>query len=388
MKKNIAILLNIVLLFVLMSKDSFSIPAFARKYNMTCKNCHSPFPKLKPFGEEFENNGFVISDNDAPRYFTNTGDDELSLLRDVPLAIRIDGIATYNQNNSNKLDFGAPSIIKFISGGALANNLSYYFYFIIENGEVIGLEDAYLTFNNVFGLPLNISIGQFQVSDPLFKRELRLTLEDYAVYKFKVGLSNVNLTYDRGIFMTYNLPSKTTFALEILNGNGIDRAEDDVFDKDKYKNFFGRVSQEITQNFRVGGFGYYGNEEQFNNVNKLAIGGIDATVSYNQFEFNFQYLERRDKNPLFLKTSNKLIATRGVFGELIFKPDGDDSKWYAVGLVNWLDKDDSSVPGINLKSAAFSLGYMLKRNVRLVGEFNYNLYDEYGKFGIGFVASF
>ncbi len=27
-----------------------AMPAFARKYGMTCKTCHAPFPRLKPYG--------------------------------------------------------------------------------------------------------------------------------------------------------------------------------------------------------------------------------------------------------------------------------------------------------------------------------------------------
>ena len=38
--------------------ELLAIPAFARKYNTTCKTCHSPFPYLKPYGDEFAANGF------------------------------------------------------------------------------------------------------------------------------------------------------------------------------------------------------------------------------------------------------------------------------------------------------------------------------------------
>ena len=62
----------VLLALTLFASEAFSIPAFARKYNMTCKTCHSPFPKLKPYGEDFAANGFVLKDKDAPRYFLPT----------------------------------------------------------------------------------------------------------------------------------------------------------------------------------------------------------------------------------------------------------------------------------------------------------------------------
>ena len=58
-----------------------------------------------------------------------------------------------------------------------------------------------------------------------FKRELRLTLEDYQIYRARPGLSQINLTYDRGIMLGYGLPTKTDFVAEILNGNGIGGVE-------------------------------------------------------------------------------------------------------------------------------------------------------------------
>ena len=76
-----------VLVMILASHTIYAIPAFARKYNMTCKTCHSPFPKLKAYAEEFTGNGFVLKDQDAPRYFVETGDEKLSLIRDLPLAV-------------------------------------------------------------------------------------------------------------------------------------------------------------------------------------------------------------------------------------------------------------------------------------------------------------
>lgn len=60
--------------------------------------------------------------------------------------------------------------------------------------------------------------------DPIFKRELRLTFEDYKIYDTNPGLSTTNLTYDRGIILSYELKTKTNIVVEILNGSGIGAA--------------------------------------------------------------------------------------------------------------------------------------------------------------------
>jgi len=385
----------IILLILLINVDSiFGIPAFARKYRMSCKTCHSPFPTLKAYGDDFAGNGFVLKDKDAPRYYVKTGDADLSLLRELPLAVRLEGYLTYNTRNSDLADFTAPYLLKLLSGGSIAKDVAYYFYFFFsERGEVAGIEDAFIMFNNLFGSELDFYIGQFQVSDPLFKRELRLTYDDYMIYKSSPGVSNINLTYDRGVILNYGFESGTNLTLEILNGTGIGGASPfRTFDTDKYKNLFANVSQDIGEHFRLGVAGYYGKEKIENlsdstaGTNELWMAGADATVSIDRFELNLQYLERRDDNP-FARSVAEVndVKTQGGLAELIFRPQGDDSKWYAVALYNKVKSDD---PIINFESVAVHFGYLLSRNIRIVGEFSYNLEANYGRTGIGFISAF
>lgn len=388
MKKLLSLLVLTLIITVFLASKILAIPSFARKYNMTCKTCHSPFPALKPYGEEFAGNGFVLKDQDAPRYFVDTGDPELSLIRDLPLAFRLEGYVTYNQSNLEKSDFNAPLLFKILTGGSLTKDVAYYLYYILENGELGKIEDAWFMFNNLFGSELDFTIGQFQVSDPLFKRELRLTKDDYFIYKFKPGLSNVDLTYDRGIMLAYGFDSGTDLTLQVVNGNGIGEGVSDVFDDDKYKNFFGRISQDAGEHLRIGAMAYSGKEEKIISdiarTNQLWIVGGDATISFDPLELNLQYIERSDDNALF--TENKIDAkTRGAFGELIYRPEGDASKWYGVAIFNWIESDFRES---NLKQLGVHLGYVLRRNIRLVTEYSHNFTDKYGKLSVGFVSAF
>jgi len=389
--KNTVFSFIILLVFTLFTSEAFSIPAFARKYNMTCKTCHSPFPKLKPYGEDFAANGFALKDKDAPRYFVPTGDDRLNLIRDVPLAFRLEAYTTYNQDDTKRLDFTGPIVFKLLSGGAITKDVSYYVYYILEKGEPGKIEDAFLYFNNLFGSELDFSIGQFQVSDPLFKRELRLTQEDYMIYKARPGFSSVDLTYDRGVLFAYGTPSGTDLVLEVINGSGIGETFlGGTFDKDKYKNFFGRISQDIVEQFRIGTFGYYGKEmvenpvSKFTTTNELWMIGGDATISLEPIEVNLQYVTRTDNNPFALVTAAD-IKTRGGFAELILRPDGDNSDWYGVATYNYIDSDDNSQ---DLKSGALHLGYLLRRNIRIVGELNYNFDIKFARVGLGIITAF
>jgi hypothetical protein len=110
-----------VFIFTLFTQQNCNaIPAFARKYQISCQVCHSPaIPRLKAFGEEFANNGFRMTKYESPRYFIQTGDDQLSLFRELPLAIRLDGHVMANFDNSGNTEFASPFILKLLSGGEL-----------------------------------------------------------------------------------------------------------------------------------------------------------------------------------------------------------------------------------------------------------------------------
>jgi hypothetical protein len=381
----------IVLLAVFGLGSLQAMPAFARKYGLSCKTCHSPFPKLKPYGEEFAGNGFVIKDKDTPRYFIDTGDSALSLLRELPIALRLEGFLAWNNANTRQTDFLAPYLLKFLSGGAITKDIAYYFYFFFsERGEVAGIEDAFVMFNDLFGSDLDLYVGQFQISDPLFKRELRLPFEDYAIYDTAPGESRIDLTYDRGVMLTYGLPTGTDITVEVLNGTGIHEANIfRGFDDDPYKNVLLRVSQEIVPAFRLGAFGFTGKERPEDIINAVTMYGGDATLAVKPFELNVQYVERRDSNPFFSGVlPTEKLATRGAFAELIYRPKGDDGRWYATGLVNWVDSDQ---PELDYTAATAHIGYLLRRNMRLTAETTYAFHGPYARHirvGTGLILGF
>jgi len=375
---------------VLQTDTANAIPAFARKYKMSCTTCHAPFPRIKDYGDEFAGNGFVLKDQDAPRYFVETGDENLDLIRELPIATRIEGFVKYQSETDRNLDFTTPYNIKLLSGGSLTKNIAYYFYFFFsERGEVAGLEDAFVMFNNLFNSELDVYVGQFQVSDPLFKRELRLTYEDYQIYRTEVGLSDINLTYDRGVMLTYGFESGTDIVIEIVNGNGLVHADQfRSYDDDKYKNLVGRISQDLGEYMRGGLFGYYGKEVGlFNRTNEVWMLAGDATISPNdKFELNLQGVMRQDDNPNFMIASLATdVDTKGGFVELLFMPEGERSRWYAAGLYNVVDSDINSD---DYETITAHYGYLVRTNIRLIVENTYDILNEENRLVAGFVCAF
>ncbi len=399
MKTKLIFALTVVLLVVVFvfQDETSAIPAFARKYQISCQVCHSPVPNLKPFGNQFADNGYRLTEYESPRYFIETGDDKLSLLRELPVAIRLDGIATYNFGQNKSIDFATLSGVKLLSGGELSKKLSYYMYFFMsEGGEIVGIEDAFLTYSDLFGAGLNISVGQFQLCDPFYKRELRLTLEDLAILKAVPGQSTASLTYDRGLMLNYAIPViNTGIVAEISNGNGLSiGGEEFIFDKDSYKNVLGYISQPVGSAVNIGFMGYFGKERMFSGVqyytSDIIMFGPVLKLDFNQhLMINTQYIRRMDSqvydsDAASLSPDN---ITQGGYFEAIFAPKADMSKFYLTCLLNIVESDYSV---LDYKSATLNLSYVLRRNIRMLGEYTYLDSEEgkYGRLSCGFVAAF
>ncbi|NIR52106.1 hypothetical protein GWO43_26290 [candidate division KSB1 bacterium] len=389
MKKLLPILVAIAVLISLHypTQEAEAIPAFARKYKISCSTCHVSIPKLKEYGEDFAGNGFVLPDGEEPRRsFIDTGDDALILQRELPIAVRFDAFLQAEDRETAKSDFQTPYGIKLLSGGQISKSISYYFYFYLgERGEVAGLEDAYVHFNNLAKSNFDIMLGQFQVSDPLFKRELRLTFEDYKIYTVEPGNSEANLSYDRGVMLTYGFDFGLDLIGEVLNGNGIGPAEDRLFDFDSNKNFVLRASQSFGP-VRIGAFGYFGEEKnEAGYKNSIRYYGPDATVAIKNWELNVQFLHRRDDNPLFMASDELETTLDGGLAELIFAPRGDRSLWFFTALYNRIAGTGSA---FDYETLTFSASRLVARNFRILGEVTQDFITDKPRLTVGVVSAF
>ena len=394
------------------ASNTSRIPAFARKYRVTCATCHTPFPRLNAIGEAFAANGFEFAPGEIPRDTINTGDPMLRLQAALPLAIRYDAyVSAYSKRTGGQVvaDAQMPWVIKLLSGGQVADKISYYMYFLMtERGEVAGLEDAYIQFTDVGGSGISVIAGQFQVSDPLFKRELRLQYEDYQPYRARVGNSPVDLTYDRGLMALWSPRAGTDVAFELVSGRGLSMANADrQYDGDGYKNVALRLSQDAGP-LRLGAFGYYGKEGSGTGLNTTKVLGPDASFGFgDKLELNLQALRRWDDNP-FLgscsvaspcpggRTAAFSTTVNSAFAEMIFAPNGPLSKHYFTALANYIDADgpfvslrlgeQAGAPGFLDRYFTTGLGahYMMRRNVRMMTEAHWDAEREQARFVGGF----
>ncbi len=362
-----------------------AIPAFARRYRFSCTTCHTTFPQLRPFGEEFAARGFALEPGQEPATAsTDLGDELLWLPRYLPLAMRFDGFVLA-RNEAPQVDFQTPWALKLLAGGEIARGVAFYGYFMIEEGDVVGFEDAYLQFSRIFSLPVDVLFGQFQLSDVVVKRELRLPRSDYEILTVTVGASTVNLTYDRGLAVAVGLGPVDLFAT-VTNGTGLARASlAGTFDTDAAKNVGADLATGLGP-ARLGVYGFWG---------RATSGGVANTTWYVGPHLDLAlgeallaraaYLERRDSNASFLPGGSDAVTTRGGYAEVIWWPAGWNGRWYLDALYNRVESGDATA---DRNDVALAAGWLLRRNVRLVAEVDYDFLGEIVAGSLGTVVAF
>jgi hypothetical protein len=357
-------------------------PGFARRYGISCNMCHIGFPRLNDTGKAFAGNGYRFEGEDISKYAVNTGDPFLNLIPQIQFAVRVDTYLLWRNEGPVHSDFQAPFVAKLISYGLISQKISYYFYYLLtENGSVGGVEDAFIYFNNMIGdLDLDLMIGQNQVMDPIFSREQRLTYQDINIYTVALSKSNFNLTYDRGLTLTYNNEWGGA-TLAVLNGNGIGEGDRrDEFDNNSYKNQMGRVSVNLPPEMfswigsppvTVGLFGYNGmsTDPATGIDDRFYRFGPDLAFSINdRYYFVGNLILGEDRNPDF-NPLPRAVRLAGGFAELLYKYS---DRWLAVLLYNRVSSSEKPEIESNLVTA--NLTHYLFRNFKLFVEYTHDLH--------------
>ncbi len=317
-------LATVLALAALLPDPAAAIPAFARQTEMTCTACHAAVPKLNSFGEDFAARGYRLPNWREKR--KSYGDDRLALPDSVPLAVRIQGFgqlrsadrASEGEEASNA-DIQAPYWVKLLAGAPLTDHINAYLYGIFaekgENGSVL-IEDAWIRHDDAFGTGVEVMLGQFQVSDLMFPREVRLPFQDYIAYRM------AGVTYDRGVLLSRGF-GPVSLDLGLVNGNGIKESRtltasgysrpDHSFDDNDRKSAFGRLGLDLA-GISLGAFAYEG--EQANAFQQEA-GSFENT---------------------FTGTIPDHDAGKRIYGVDLSGQIGGSVYWYLQGLYNeWED---------------------------------------------------
>ena len=167
---------------------AFGIPAFARKYNLRCSDCHEAWPKLNNFGQTFKDNGYqLMTGRDTPifqqgAYFPVAFRTFALWHRESTVSVAVDTIpgnpaAGQMESPVSKSGFNISGLTIW-AAGTVAKNISFGFQTEIDNSGTATLATYFARFDNLLGSPwLNVKVGKFELD--IFCRRTRTGIQQY-----------------------------------------------------------------------------------------------------------------------------------------------------------------------------------------------------------------
>jgi len=165
-----------------------AIPAFARKYNLRCSDCHEAWPKLNHFGQTFKDNGYqLMTGRDAP-IFQQTSYFPI-MFRSTPFWHResnnrvatdiVPGNPGSGQVESQVTKSGFDiSGLDIVTAGTLYKNTSFEVQPALDKNGKFHLLTYYVRFDNLLGSRwLNLKVGLFAL-DTLLSDDRELLLSN------------------------------------------------------------------------------------------------------------------------------------------------------------------------------------------------------------------
>jgi hypothetical protein len=293
MKSPFSFVLSVILLacLSLLVQETQAIPSFARKYKTSCSTCHYAFPKLNGFGKAFKNNGYRYP---AGQDLEMTKEEPVSLGADAykkvwpnaiwpsdipgtaPIALNAIGRFHYDNsvNNSKSGYFEIPSVFDFFYGGTLGDKISYFGE--VELSRTADVEYQFAV-NYDFNPGFHLKLGSVGLEDAT-PDHLTLTAEDYNVGSLQNQSGTWQLTDGAGggmeLWGAGNGPGgKGGFTYKVGIGNG--QSDENNFDLNKKKDYYGRVTYKIGGLGEIGGTtGQASEQSAFYLDNSLRFGGF------------------------------------------------------------------------------------------------------------------
>ena len=357
-------------------------PSFARKYNVSCSNCHSAaYPDLNAFGRQFQENGYQFPAGSEPAYREKDSQspgtiiERVGLLRELPLAARAVGFveiptdATASARNSVNLKL--LQNLYLIGGGSLYKDISFFFSGSIA--PVPMLHHATVGVHNLFGDGvLNLRVGELLLLDFLRPEHRSLNRIGNLGATTHVGLNPTMLdTSHMGAEIYGRLFKRQLFyQLSVVQGaQGIDQ----ISDIDSYKDLFAQLQWTLRDRYTLGALGYWGQTQITDNTrlvkvrftDPLWIAGGDVQLRFGPVMFFGYGLYGHHDNP---RGTGAPVSYVGLRGDLTATLTRD-----LYGIVRFDGVISSDDKTLEKRVASANLTYLLLTNFKLSAEFDADL---------------
>ncbi|MFQ5579123.1 MAG: hypothetical protein ACE5FZ_00785 [Nitrospiria bacterium] len=352
-------------------------------------------PKLNKFGLAFMANGYQLDvQTEAEDKLQKT--EALSLLKDVPLSLRIIADAHYSlAEGQPRTDLHFPEGVILYSAGSLTDQLSFWVSgepFLDESLEEIFIkflvndESPYLTVKL-------IKAGQFGMRDYFnFASGRNFTIDNYAIHQARITDKNGNgnpFSFgapQRTIEVRGMFPGMTLWTMALSNGPG---KEPGTFDNNSEKDYYLRLHKLFLGRYAIGGLGYWGsNEISSGRMNRFQRYIIDVDLDHERLDLTASILFGRDRGLEGVSgISSSFVDHFGYFIEVNYHLA---RLWHGLVRYDLLDSDDLSrntFPELFVRTVTLQLNHFHRLNLRFISEVVIDLSEKEGhilRIGIDF----
>ena len=249
-----AVLAAAVVLLAALAEEAAAVPAFARRYGVSCRECHERgFPKLNLDGRRFKERGF-----------RGPGDDTFDFAawaRSLPVSARVQLEAGFGGGEDDVQSAG----VKGIAAGSLGDRLSFWVDTGVRlrsgSGDTFAHtrpDNAWARLEVVRGGRLYVKGGRFELDLPFTQARSPQPLP-YEIYAASTGRETDELgLFHDGVEVGGALPRDVRWSMAVVSGRDAPGAADDDTEAGGLDgNLFLRLAKSAGEH-RFGAFFYVG----------------------------------------------------------------------------------------------------------------------------------
>lgn len=381
-----------ILISAFLTEPAWALSQFARKTGLNCQTCHTSFPRLTYFGEQFMRNGYQMpgtEDGDTTK--TAIGDnlfiDKLQNL--FGLRINITPVAAkakkliINGARKTQVGFGNPDWLQLFTGGSLFRNASIFIETEVKGSTIK---------NNWFRLGAHNFIGEQGVANlyvgktsPMewhaISGRLRMSptkIQVISNYKSSggsggIGEDSVALAAAYPSISFYGYTGPILYSATISNGAN-------VKDKNQEKNYYGTLRYDVQDgDFQGSAFTIWGmsgtdttNSAVAQVKNSFWRASPALNIRYGDLDVIAGYFFGTDDNWTLTSVATKNDFQGGILQTgYMFTP-----KYYGLLQYDWIDSDD---PIANFNMLTASAWYFVRENLKLglIGRYDFRATKEH-----------
>jgi len=378
-------------LVLVFAEPLFATSQWARKYKTPCTTCHTVFPRLNWYGEQFKWNGYQDPDKDEPdgdeqgktRINDNLVIDQVGNFLGVRANIEVvsakDNALTVNGERRWQTNIARNPWLQLFVAGSIYKNVSIF----VENEfKQDGFKFSWynMYFTNLKSSAVNLQVGNLAPTDFMsYTGRLRQLAFGNPVLAVRSsnsdGEDSVNVREAQtGIqYFGYKGP--------MLWFGGVSTGKKAV-DPNQFKNYWGGLRFTVTDEI--------GDSLVGTNVSFMAYKGTDtANTAVDQIEnpftrylagFNIRYRENLDIQTMYIhgEDDNWFLESdaprSSTFdGITVVGSYFANQRWFPVVRWDYVSSDEA--PNIEVNNATFSMSYLLRQNMRLGVNFVADLMD-------------